>query len=276
MRGLVFSVDNAYVIPLKVLWYSLIKTQSIPNGTPIFILHDDTLSHSAIKDLTDFIGKNNFDVLFLDVSLQVPANLPSFQHYVSRVALYRLYAASVLPEELDSVVYLDVDMLAVRSVKHLFEVELTHPIAAVDHMSPSEQLLLWGDLSGNYFNSGVLIFDLDTWRKNECEKIFTKILLDHTARLTWLDQCTLNLTFQNNWQRLPIWFNVGPHVARAVGAVNPNLLEHNSCLLHFIGGAKPWKYNVTGPYETQWYKVYMECFGRAFDLNVNLPESPTH
>ena len=68
MRGLVFSIDDAYVVPFKVLWHSLIKTDSIPRETPIFILHESSLSKKSIQDLTILIGREAFDCLFVDAS----------------------------------------------------------------------------------------------------------------------------------------------------------------------------------------------------------------
>ena len=76
MRGLVFSIDDAYVMPFKVLWHSLMKTESVPADTPVFILHEDTLTPPSIEDLTAFISRKGFDVVFINASSRVPDDLP--------------------------------------------------------------------------------------------------------------------------------------------------------------------------------------------------------
>jgi lipopolysaccharide biosynthesis glycosyltransferase len=266
MRGVVFSIDDAYVMPFKVLWHSLMKTRSLPSKTPVFILHEDTLAKSSITELTEFIDLGSYGVSFINTSSRLPDDLPLAENdHVSRATFYRLYVASVLPDEIESVVYLDSDAVVSRSIRYLFEIELTHPVAAVDALSPYDQLRVWGNHSGNYFGAGVLIIDLNIWRSSDCESLFNKILSNERSRISWWDQCVLNIAFENNWQRLPIWFNVTRYVVRSV---DPTLLNTESRFLHFDGGEKPWKYNVDAPHASCWYQSYSECFGKPFDRSV--------
>lgn len=104
MRGLVFSIDDAYVMPFKVLWHTLIKTDSIPSKTPIFILHADTLSTESIDDLKLFSERYGRSVSFLNAERFVPNDLP-LSHHISKATYYRLYISSILPSNLFSARY---------------------------------------------------------------------------------------------------------------------------------------------------------------------------
>lgn len=266
MRGLVFSIDDAYVMPFKVLWHSLIKTDSIPLNTPVFILHESSLSQGSIDELTKLIGNNGFNCSFIDATSLLPDDLPIKDgDHVSKATFYRLYVASVLPESITSVVYLDSDAFVLRSIKPLFDLKLTAPVAAVDHLSPSNALRLWGDISGTYFQAGVLIIDIDAWRTANYESVFKKILREERSKIQWWDQCVLNLAFNENWQRLPIWYNVCASVRKIVDL---DQIESRGCFIHLDGSGKPWKIFSRQAHFLHWYDAYSQAFGASFNIRA--------
>ena len=263
-RGLVFSIDDAYCMPFKVLWHSLIKTDSIPSKTPIFMLHEDSLSAKSIEDLKLFSEKYGRSITFLNVQRFVPNDLP-LSHHFSRASYFRLYVASILPSNISSVVYLDLDTVAVSSIRHLFELKMNLPLAAIDHMSPQNAFRMFGERSGNYFQSGVLVIDLDIWRAEDVEQRFAKILREEKNRILWLDQDILNIAFEGRWQRLPLWFNVCNHVRKEI---DEKVVESNVRLVHLDGGGKPWKFYSFEAHAKCWYLAYEDCFGKPFDRKL--------
>ena len=265
MRALVFSIDDNYVMPFKVLWHSLMDTESVSAYTPIYILHEDSLSRKSIEDLTAFCGKYERSFIFLEAQDFVPDDVPLNAHF-TRATYYRLYLASILPNSVTSVVYLDSDAVAVRSVRELFDFDLTSPLAAVDHFNPRMALRLWGDTSAGYFQSGVLILDLTAWRTAGYEQVFTSIIHGEWDRIRWVDQDVLNIAFKEQWQQIPAWFNVHNGVRKEVGQ---QAINSNGRFIHLCGSAKPWKYNARKydpktPHAMQWYKAYEQCFGQPF------------
>ena len=268
MRGLVFSIDDAYVMPFKVLWHSLIKTDSIPLNTPVFILHERSLSQGSIDELTNLIGNNGFACSFVDATPLLPGDLPiKDSDHVSKATFYRLYVASILPDNIKSVVYLDSDALVVRSIIALFYRELSAPVAAVDHLTPWNGLRLWGDISGSYFQAGVLIIDIDAWRKANYESVFWKILRDERSKIQCWDQCVLNIAFKDNWQRLPIWYNVSNRVRQLV---DPERIDICGCFIHLDGAGKPWNSFSRKAHFLQWYEAYEQTFSSPFDVSALL------
>lgn len=264
MRALVFSIDDAYVIPFKVLWHSLMKTRSVPETVPIYVLHEQSLSKSSIHDLVQYFDKYQRKATFLNASACVPNDVPISGH-ISKATYYRLYLASIMPREVKSVLYIDSDAIVVRSISQLFILELTHHIAAVDHLSPENSFRLWGPTSGNYFQAGVLLIDLEAWRSEDYQKEFSKVLNNDRHRILWWDQDVLNIVFENNWQRLPVWFNVCHHVRKAL---EPEVVSSNVCFWHLDGYQKPWKYPSNLEPARQWYISYEEAFGRPFDISA--------
>lgn len=264
MRALTFAFDDAYIIAFKVLWHSLMKTDSVPDEVPVFVLHSQTLRPDSIGNIAEFLGQYGRTATFIDVRYFVPNDLPISYHFTEAM-YYRLFFSSALPEKITSLVYLDVDTIVLRSIRKLFDLQLTNSIAAVDHMSPNNAFRLWGDRVGNYFASGVLLIDIRQWRMNKQEKKFKKILVEERARLLWLDQDILNIAFENNWQRLPIWYNLCSEI---LSKIPESLAVENGCLFHLDGDRKPWKYYFKGLAADQWYKLYFEVFGKKFDIKA--------
>jgi lipopolysaccharide biosynthesis glycosyltransferase len=241
-----------------------LKSRSVVSKTPIFILHEITLSKKSIEEITDVISQGGFDVTFINMSSYIPNNLPiTDKDHVSIATFFRLYVASVLPQEIESIIYLDSDAIVIRSIKELFDVRLTHPIAAVDHFSLDNQLRLWGECSGNYFQAGVLIIDLVKWRSLDMEVIFSKILKEEVHRICWYDQCILNIAFENNWQRLPLRFNFIQYYKFIDFEANKDLI----CYLHFAGRGKPWLIFSKNLIAKYWYDGFKDAFGFAFNTD---------
>jgi lipopolysaccharide biosynthesis glycosyltransferase len=264
MRALVFSIDDDYVMPFKVLWHSLHETNSIPEATPLYIIHTKSLSERSISGIKSFMDAYSHSPIFCAFERDRHWRLPVSKH-VSDATYYRLFLSSLLPEDVTSVVYLDVDTVAVQSLSDLFYMPLFKPIAATDHLSGKDALRLWGTTCAGYFQAGVLIVDLDLWRAMDIEAEFYKILNNDSARILWWDQDVLNMAFRNNWQRLPIWYNCHTLARRTLPQ---KLVETRSRLFHFDGPTKPWwissKQPMTAYSSEVWYQAYSRTFSREF------------
>jgi len=265
----VFSIDDAYVMPFQVFFHSLETTQSIPEKTPLFILHTSSLCHDSIATLSKFLGGYQRAARFLDASDIVPADLPirSGDH-VSAATFYRLFIAEILPGEIDQAVYLDADMIALRSIAPLFTEPVEALIAAADHCAPAEAVRLWGDQGGNYFQAGVLLIPLQTWRHQQMAQRFIEVMRSEQSRIQWWDQDVLNIALCDQWQRLPIWCNTCEAVLKGFSL---HQVEQSAMLVHYSGSQKPWNSLKASPLNNYWDQTYAAVFGVPFDRQVFLP-----
>ena len=265
MRALTFSIDDNYVIPFQVLWNSLISTKSIKSKNPIFILHDSSLSENSIKKLKIFSKKYGFTFNFKFTETFIEKNflIRDIDH-VTNAAYFRLLVSDILPKEITSVLYLDCDIIAVRSLKKLLSIKLKNPIAATDHLSYEDSIRLWQNDSFKYFQSGVLLMDLRKFRENKYIDKFRKIINDPSYKLIWHDQDILNIVFKDNWQELPIWFNTCFNVR---DKYPERIIKDKSILLHFDGGRKPWNFFSNDFAYKIWYENYKDTFKMNFGKN---------
>ncbi|MGB5830367.1 MAG: glycosyltransferase family 8 protein [Thiohalocapsa sp.] len=238
MRALAFSLDDAYVMPFTVLFHSLIETDSLPDDIPIFVLHERSLSEPSKESIAKFLSRCGRSAQFIDACGYIPDDLPlSEDDHVSRATFFRLFVGSILPSEVTSLVYLDSDMVALRSVQILFALPLKAPLAAVDHLSHWNAVRLWGEQGGTYFQAGVLVIDLEVWRRQNVESRFISLMRHERNRIRWWDQDVLNLAFPDQWQRLEIWLNV---VGMTFEVVSEKDAVESARILHFDGAQEPW------------------------------------
>jgi lipopolysaccharide biosynthesis glycosyltransferase len=265
----IFSLDDAYVLPFKVFFHSLLATKSIPESTPVFILHTASLGSKSIANLENYLEDCGRTAFFLDGSSLIPPNLPIREGaYISQASYYRLFIADILPDDVTHIVYLDCDMIAVQSISELFELEYSTPVAAVDQLSPWQSVRLWGDTGGPYFQAGVMLASLNYWRENQMSSVFKSIVRENRDRLVCDDQDVLNIAFKNNWTPLSIGFNVEDG---AIKSLSPQWLSENTKIAHFSGSAKPWNSCKDSPYLAYWDQAYREVFGVSFNRNQFKP-----
>jgi lipopolysaccharide biosynthesis glycosyltransferase len=258
-------LDNNYLKPFIVLFNSLLKTNSIPTGVRIFIIHDEKFNLStAILELNQFESICQFNLEFIDVTSKLPVELPKLvSEHISIATFYRLFVSNIIPIEIKSIVYLDSDLLCVQDISELFKLEISNPIAAVDHFSPADELRLHGNFGGKYFQAGVLIIDLNYWRNNNIESIFLQIIADENSRILWWDQDILNIAFKENWSPLEIGYNSTQSIvlSKSKWYQSENL---NIKVIHFDGGLKPWATIQKLPFHDEWNNSFLELYGKEY------------
>ena len=111
-----------------------------------------------------------------------------------------------------------------------------------------------------YFNAGVLIMDLKKWRDgNYAEAI---IALATQNKYPNHDQDALNKFFMNNWQEIPLRWDVIPPVFNLFFKIltKPDLRKKaieaklNPAIFHYAGGYKPWEYEIHDGFNDKYYE----------------------
>lgn len=165
---------------------------------------------------------------------------------VSRATYARLFLPEILGPEVERVLYLDLDVLILRSLSAICEFNLVLPLAAYgysNHLSTQ----LFGHSDVTYFNAGVLLIDTKKWTEFDAFRKFEKVL-SQRPNLKFQDQDLLNLVFESNWQPLPLNANMPEQVIRR----KTNSWDYlEPLIVHFIGFEKPWLFK-SGKYLKLW------------------------
>ena len=195
--------------------------------------------------------------------LEIPdrdvAGFPA-EHRFTAAMWYRLFLPELLPG-VDRVLYLDVDTLATHELGPLWDTDLDgHWVAAVTNVfepwsagRPAE-LGLAGPES--YFNSGVLLLNLEEMRRDGQGERLRAFARERAHGLLWPDQDTLNLVLGERRLELhPRWNCMNsvltfPWSSDVFGAEAVEEARERPGIRHFEGPGrnKPWhlRSNVPG------------------------------
>jgi lipopolysaccharide biosynthesis glycosyltransferase len=177
---------------------------------------------------------------------------------------YRILLPELLAD-VERVLYLDVDTLALDTIAPLWRIDLSgHAVAAVTNVFEEHRLDRPATLRlpgpEVYFNSGVLLMNLDELRRTDAADTIRRIARERGAELVWPDQDVLNLAL---WERrLPLrprWNVMNSvmlfgHAADVFGAEAVAEAREHPAIRHFEGpGAnKPWDPDTFAPHAEAW------------------------
>lgn len=178
--------------------------------------------------------------------------------HVSIAAYYRLIAAKILPEDIDKILYLDCDVIINGSIKDLYNTDISEFAfgAVMDeaYFFESKYERLCYDKKYNYINSGVLLFNIDFWRKNDTTNECLEYISKYPERVRLHDQDTLNAVCHKKIKILPIKYNLQTGFILTQFTYEKQVKsEIDSCslspvIIHFTGRFKPWHKYSKHPY----------------------------
>jgi len=265
-------LDSNLKFQSLALLLNILETQSPEARVVIFYVYDDESDlqeYLALVKQTIFVfgfdrQKESVEVKFISTKIadDLTKNFVLRSDFpITRTSFLRLFLTKWLPEDIETLLYVDVDILIKSNLQELFEKEFDTPICAElcfpGSLSRGEHLD--GDNSP-YFNSGVLLINVNEWRKLELEDSFIEI--GSNRAYLFLDQDILNIRFRNNWTRLGRKYNYFHQYG--LGEYDLSFCESPS-IIHFVG-PKPWK-EVT---QTQFVTEYRRNFNRIRLLDSRL------
>ncbi|WP_171026392.1 glycosyltransferase family 8 protein [Mesorhizobium comanense] len=199
--------------------------------------------------------------------------------HVTPAALLRLQLGEFLPD-LDRVLYLDADMLAVADVRPLLATDLGGAVAGAvqdlglhaalaeeevtgrpDHLLHVRDALGWDPDNCTYVNSGMLLLDLAALRRERFGERAGQLVIDHPDRFRWRDQDAINLLLRGRvalldprWNTM-VWLLERETRRHYVDEGAAALQRRDPWLLHFSGACKPWDHLVDIPDYRRWWRA---------------------
>lgn len=251
------AADDAYVPHAAAMMHSLLARHR-GDDVIVHFLHAPDLSEALARQLDAFVQRLGGTLRLHAIADDRVAGLPTMGR-ISRVMWFRVFLPELLPD-VARVLYLDCDTLVADDLRPLLDTNLGDAwLGAVanvfepDMAQHPRQLGLTGPQP--YFNSGVLLMDLDAWRREACTRRILDLARDPHSGLVWPDQDALNRVFAGHWQKLhPRWncqnsLYFFPQAADVFGAKPVAEAVSKPGILHFEGGdlAKPWHYLCKHP-----------------------------
>lgn len=179
---------------------------------------------------------------------------------ISVATYFRLLAPGFIPEDVEKVLYLDVDIIVNGPVRPFWETDLEgYAFAAVmDESFYQEDLYRRLDFprSYGYVNAGVLLMNLAYWRENGCVKRCMDFVRENQQSLYFYDQDALNkilhaekklVSVRYNFQHgFLLWWQYGYYEGALKEDIDASAF--NPVVIHFDGRSKPWHKDSHHPY----------------------------
>lgn len=254
----VTAADNRFVLALAVMVRSLIENLAPGKRLAVYILDAGIRAANRRKLLASW-DLQRARVVWLKTPRKRLQGLPDLPWY--GLSIYnRLLAADLLPRRVRRMLYLDADVLILDDVSRLWRTSLQGKILGavqdVGFMLLEEANLPMDGRevppSSKYFNSGVLLLDLDRWRRENCTEETLLYLRNHRARVAFPDQDALNVVCAGQWRELPMRWNCSLHasLSRLPSLSLEEQVDHSEAvarpgILHFMGTPKPWEKGCT-------------------------------
>ncbi|MFP4514868.1 MAG: glycosyltransferase family 8 protein [Parcubacteria group bacterium] len=232
--NLVLTSDNNYAQHLGVTIVSILENSSEADKLDFHIIENgiDEENKNKILSLKDKY-KANINLYNLDISKL--KDFPSIGH-LSQAAYIRLFIPEILPNNIEKVLYLDSDLVCLKDIKLLYEQDLNNfPLAAIEDEKGKQFIrnYFYPGLK-SYFNSGVMLIDVNKWRRNNISQKATEFIKKYQDKIVTADQDILNCLYKNNWQALEKRFNLDTKYYTKI--------KEDTTIFHYTGEIKPWNY----------------------------------
>ncbi len=269
--NVVCAADDAYAIPLAVTLRSMCDQLNADSQIQLFVL-DGGISEKNWIGLRETLANEPLELNVIKPDKSLVKDL-KVSHHISHTAYFRLLAAELLPDTIDRAIYLDSDLLIKDDIGHLWSLPLNDAfcLAAVDIACPYidarlgsgnfrlsspylatccpirnyRQLGIDGSLE--YFNSGVMVINLDRWREENVAERLLRCLHDNRKHVWCWDQYALNSVFAGQWEQFSPRWNQGAHTfeypSAAYAPIDParwTEMKENPAIVHFTTEFKPW------------------------------------
>jgi len=297
------AADDHYIKPLAVTLRSAAARLN-PNSHLHVVLMDGGISDSNFAALDDTLQGLPVSVNVLSVNRKEVEDLGT-SHHITHTAYFRLLAGRLLPPEIKKVIYLDSDVLVNADLTELWKLELgdhyclaAPDIAcpyidayaacendpalkpAVPYFAAVSPVANWRELGidgqANYFNSGVMVLNLQRWRQESIDQKLLACLRENAAYVWCWDQYALNVVFAGQWGMMPLRWNQGAHIFEYPDAASSPLdeseysqLRDDPAVIHFTTEFKPWKYHPFHPLRDLFFEALDETSWRGWR-----PEKP--
>lgn len=253
------ACDDKYAPLAGVSIASFLKNSATSDKLNFYIL-DNNISTKNKTKIESLKNIKDCSISFISVDNSKFENLylPEKKGYLSISSYFRFVIPSLL-KDLDKILYVDCDVIATTSIQEFYSTDISKHYAAVieDTDCFKNQRRLNFNKDEIYFNAGVILINLKTWREQNIE---TKLF--ETVGENLDDQDILNIVLKgktvvvdNRWN----WQGKAKHYK----------IKTPPSLIHFITAYKPWITGDKKGFNNEYFKALkVTPWNNFYDQNI--------
>lgn len=272
--------DENYITPTGTAIASVL--QSNPVEHIHFYVITKFLSDKHISELESFVEphKNHAEIEIIRLNDNLFSDFPIRKgDHVSVATYYRIFFPKILPNSIQKLLYIDGDTLCMDSLKNFYETDLEGFSCAVchDEQDANEKhfFRLKYPKRNGYFCAGVMLINLDWWRKNNVMQKCLDYISKEPDSCLWHDQDALNHVLNGTvlWADFRYNFTQGFYFDKNDMCIDSHFYSEidnarkNPCILHFSSAYKPWHIECNHPLKKQYRDFYKKYTGKRLKLS---------
>lgn len=268
-----FTIDNNYPYYTLLVINSILKNNKSDSEYNFYVI-ENNITDKNKKMMRRYVEKRGQNIEFININTDIIDDgdyLFGFSNRITPIGMARIMIPDLLPKTVDKVLYLDSDILVLGDLKNLYDTDIQNYHAAMAKNIVDKKHLSSYNLKGNYFNSGVILMNLNKWRedsitkqmllyiKNNKSKFIYKNKMDGVT-LLYPDQDMINIILNGKIKEVPqIWNNQ---------TIYKVILkeDYTGGILHYIGKEKPWHFGENyyftpvNLYYKYWQTSGLQCY----------------
>ena len=261
---IVGCADDNYSMPLATTMSSVIAHVSSQRQVVICIIANK-IAQANKKKILKSLNKPNVTIEWLVPDEAKLTNVIISRH-ITIASYYRILIPELLPAKYQKAIYLDSDVIVKTNIEKLWDTEIAdNYVLAVRDMdidatyvsSPKglqnyQQLGIAPDCK--YFNAGVLVLNVDKWRRDNLSQKIVNYISNNQLYIRWHEQDAMNAVIAGKWSELDLRWNSQAVIHTYSSWKETSLTEemynnviNDSYIVHFSSSAKPWKLGCKHP-----------------------------
>jgi lipopolysaccharide biosynthesis glycosyltransferase len=255
---LALAFDQNFVTPLYVLLTSIFDNNA-HNQLHIHAVATG-VSQAERQAIVRFVESRDAHLSFYEIDESYVASFATFSDVRYGLAVfYRLLLPAMLPANVRKLIYIDVDTIVVGDLVQLYNIPLTDvPVAAVADPVEWDRPDLGIPDRANYFNSGVLLINIDLWKQQQIAEKAINFLKQYPEKATYVDQDALNAVLIGNWKKLDDKFNYTYRVVPVIPRKDLEKIVATKVIIHYNESAKPWHRHSASPLKYLYHQYFIK------------------
>lgn len=268
-----YGSDDNYAKQLGVSMMSLFQTNKEFDEIHVFVM-DCGIEETNKGRLLSIVEKYGRSLQFVSIKDYVDGlNLNMGARKIAVSSYSRLFLEEAIPEEYNKILYLDCDTIIKDDIKEYWNTNLNGYMAAGVQDTVDKIFLKKIGLPADYcyINAGVLLINLDGWRKNNLQQKFIDFIKKFDGNVPHHDQGTINGVCSGKLLTVPLRYNVTSNIYSFSAKTIKNIYsvksfydqeelddaKSNPAILHYTTGlvGRPWEDACTHPMKNEYVDV---------------------
>ncbi len=280
----VTGADENYAIGLAVTVRSMLEHLSGDSRVLLYVM-DGGIADETKSKLMQSWDDDRIDVLWIKPEMNKLEHLVISGH-LNHTTYLRLLIPDILPLSTKKAIYLDSDLLVRQDITRLWNepIEGFSALAGQETGAPYvDAEVVWRNMPAKYskvgittpvrnyreigmnplskiFNAGVLVVNVDFWRKHSIPQQAYECLEKHRDFVLFCDQYALNVVLAESWREIDTRWNQTAHFYTYRSCEESpfedsvyELLKNDPWICHFTWKYKPWMEGCEHPFQFEYF-----------------------